>query len=107
MARFEAVRRKVEKCYGELRNWRRVGAELGISGGMAYRIAVDGYEPREAQIRVRLGLAAMAEAPVCERCGVVHVSKRCTGKRRRGRDLWELEADVLRMMLERREEIGR
>jgi len=78
---------------------------LGISGGMAHRIANRGYEPKDVHIRLQLGLPAMGEAPVCERCGVVHVSKRCTARRRpRWRDLWEVDVDVLRDALERRRE---
>jgi len=106
MASMGAVRRRVQRCYEKAGNWRAVGAELGISGGMAYRIAVDGYEPKEVHIRVRLGLPAMAPAPVCAKCGEVHVAKRCTKRGRRGMDLWELDGEVLRWMLEMREEVG-
>lgn len=80
MASLGAVRREVKRLYRELGNWRAVGAALGISGGMAYRIGVHGYKPRDAQIRSRLGLV------------------------RGWRDLWEADVDVLREALERRQE---
>jgi hypothetical protein len=44
---------------------------------MAFRIATQGYEPKEAHIRVRLGLSAMVAAPACAKCGEVHVTRRC------------------------------
>jgi hypothetical protein len=71
---------------------------------MAFRMAVQKYEPKEAAIRVRLGLAAMVPAPACAVCGGVHMSKRCTVKvqGRRYRDLWDVPVRVLRKMLEER-----
>lgn len=84
-----------------------MGREFGISGGMAFRMAVQNYEPKEAKIRVKLGLPTMVPAPACPICGQVHVSKRCTAKAaaRRYRDLWDLPVKVLRKMLEERDEI--
>jgi hypothetical protein len=99
---------EVKKAYKKLGNWRAVGREFGVSGGMAYRIAVDGYEPKEARIRVRLGLAAMVPAPACRVCGEVHVSRRCvklTTVTRRARSLFDLPVKELRRMLEEREEL--
>lgn len=96
MRSMAMVRREVNRLYGKLKNWRTVGAEMGISGGMAYRIGVDGYEPKEPAIRVKLGLPGMAPAPVCLRCGVVHVTKRCCASRaRRGKDLFEMGTEEL------------
>lgn len=108
MATIDSVRRKVQKAYKKLHNWRRVGDELGISEGLAWRLAnEDGYEPKDPHIRVRLGLPALAPAPVCGRCGEVHVAKRCT---RRGfavrpyRSLWDWPVDELKRAMEKREE---
>ena len=39
------------KCaYVSLKGWNAVGAEFGISGGMAYRIANQGYWPKDKAI---------------------------------------------------------
>ena len=71
---------------------------------MAWRIAKQGYEPKDPKIRVRLGLAALGEAPVCEHCGEVHVSQRCSKKRTRHRDLYAMDEDELREALINRKE---
>jgi len=104
MRRLGVIRRDLNKAYRRLGNWRAVGREFGISGGMAFRMAVQKYEPKEAAIRVRLGLPAMAPAPVCMSCGLVHVSKRCTAKVQGGlyRDLWDVPVRMLKKMLEER-----
>jgi len=97
----------VKKAYKRLKNWRAVGAEMGITGGMAYRIAVDGHEPKEAKIRLQLGLPAMGAAPVCELCGEVHVTARCTKVKavRHYRDLWDMPVGELRKRLSGREDV--
>jgi hypothetical protein len=94
---------KLQKSYLKLQNWRDVGAEFGITGGMAWRIARQGYEPKDAGIRIRLGLPARAMVPVCRRCGIVHVSKRCSRRRRVYRELYEMPEEVLRWKMENRE----
>jgi hypothetical protein len=105
MATIGAVRRNVRKAYKRLKTWRAAGAEFEITGGMAYRIAVDGYEPKDPKIRVKLGLAAMVPAPVCEVCGEVHVSKRCTVRRKKPSKLFDMSKEALRKALEEREEL--
>ena len=104
---MDSVRREVQKSYRRLQNWRRVGAELGITCGMAWRIGVQGYEPKEGRIRVRRGLSAMGVAPACTRCGVVHVSKKCTRSQvlRWRRDLWDWPVGELRRALENRQDL--
>ena len=96
----------MRKAYRRLGNWRAVGREFGISGGMAFRMAMQKYEPKKAAIRVKLGLPAIVLASACEVCGGVHVSKRCTVKAaaRRYRDLWDVPVRELRKMIEGREE---
>ena len=101
---MDRVRRDIQNRYKKLQNWRAVGAALGISGGMAYRIAVDGYEPKDVQIRLQLGLAALAPAPVCRRCGQVHVSRHCP-QRRKYHSIWDMPVEVLRWKLMHREEL--
>lgn len=53
--------------------WRRIAADFpGVPAGTLCAIA-KGREPKGARIRRALGLPAMQPAPVCPRCGVVHV----------------------------------
>ena len=49
-----------------------------MTAGTARRIAVEGHEPVDHDIRVALGLPALIPAPACVKCGQVHVTKRCT-----------------------------
>jgi len=56
---------------------------FGVSPAMAWRISEQGYEPKDAKIRLLLGLSAMGEAPVCPYCGEVHVARGCPVRRRR------------------------
>lgn len=74
------VQERLRARYGALQDWKAVGAENGVSGGMAYRVATSDYEPRDNGIRSKLGLPVMAPVPVCIHCGVPHVTKRCTAK---------------------------
>jgi len=83
--------------------WRKVGDEYGITGAMAFRIANSDYEPKDPHILSTLGLPAYAPAPVCPKCGKVHVTKRCTVKKPPER--WsEYTVDQLRTALINREE---
>jgi hypothetical protein len=100
------VRRELVKAYRELGNWRAVGRAFGISGGMAFRVAVQGYEPKEPRIRVRLGLSARVEVSACPHCGGVHLKRGCDVRRPRHRDLWAMESEELLFALENRVEVG-
>lgn len=110
MAQLGDVRRDLKRAYQRLKSWRLVGAEFGVSKGMAFRIVVQRYEPKDREIRERLGLnpIRLAPAPVCPVCGVVHVSRRCPKKstetQRARRRLFDLPVGVLRRMLDEREE---
>ena len=73
MSDIGTVRREMKKAYKKAKNWRAVGAQFGVGPGMAWRIVKQDYEPHEAQIRVRLGLPAMVQAPACPICGKVHL----------------------------------
>lgn len=44
---------------------------------MAFRVA-NGYEPKDATIRKRLGLPVTATVVCCKKCGGAHMAKRCT-----------------------------
>ena len=59
-------------------SWEKTGNDYNISGGMAYRIAMQGYEPKDNHIRAILGLPEMLPAPACAKCGKVHTTARCT-----------------------------
>jgi hypothetical protein len=71
------VQKSIQKAYSVSDNWRVVGGLFGITAGTARRIAVEGHEPVDHDIRVALGLPALIPAPACLKCGEVHVTKRC------------------------------
>ena len=71
-ARRTAAQNLLWADYARLFTWRAVGAEYGVSVGAVYRLAVLGKEPRDNAIRARLGLPALASAPICVKCGMVH-----------------------------------
>ena len=66
-------------------SWEKTGNDYNLSGGMAYRIAMQGYEPKDNHIRAALGLPPMLPAPACAKCGKVHTTARCTEGRTAGR----------------------
>lgn len=102
------IRRELQKAYKKAKNcggWRAVGREFGITGGMAFRIAMRGYEPRDPVIRTRLELPAYIEVPACPKCGMVHLKKRCSQGSRFHRRLWDMSAIELKWALENRTEI--
>ena len=76
---------KINAIQAKTDRWRDTGFMLGISGGMAFRIARQGYEPKDNHIRATLGLPAMLPAPACAKCGKVHTTARCTEGRTAGR----------------------
>src|SRR5512139_1383945 len=102
MSKIEQLCREMQKAHQQA-SWRAIGRQYGISGGLAYRIA-HGYEPKDLYIRYRLGLPAYALAPVCPRCGEVHVTRRCTRQARRYRALIDMPVEVLAWKLANRED---
>jgi hypothetical protein len=106
MKRINVLRKEMKRAYDQGLNYRQVGAIYRVSGGMAYRIINEaGYEPKEAHIRYILGLPALVPAPVCERCGEVHISRRCTRRPKPVRRWRDLPALLLRWALDNREEL--
>jgi hypothetical protein len=105
MTTFKVLQAKVKKTYKRRKTWSKVGQEFGINKGLAYRIA-QGYEPKTAHVRVQLGLPALAPAPVCSRCGKVHVTRRCTEMGRTPKDLFAYKPEVLLYMLKNREPVA-
>jgi hypothetical protein len=107
MATIGNVRRDLKKAYQRLGSWSRVASEFQINKGMAYRIVVQEYEPKDVKIRSRLGLSELVygRAPVCPKCGVVHVSRRCTARPAMWmRRVWDTPVGELKWRLENREE---
>jgi hypothetical protein len=75
---LEKARQKSRELYRQLHNWRKVGAAMGVTGGMAWRLANEaGYEPTDNHYRVILGLGALVPTPTCPKCGVVHIRRFC------------------------------
>jgi len=104
------LRKRLKKAYKRLKNkggWRAVGREFGIPARTAWRISERDYVPKNAHLRTKLGLTTLAPAPVCPKCGKVHVTKRCTSvpASRTRRSLWDWPVDELRRALENREEM--
>jgi len=61
-------------------SWRKIASLepfLGIPAGTLCAIA-KGREPRDSEHRRILKMPALELAPVCRKCGQVHVTKRCT-----------------------------
>lgn len=54
--------------------------------------ALQGDFPKTSKKRAAFNLPSLAPAPVCPRCGLVHVSKRCTANRAPRRPTWRAEA---------------
>jgi len=106
MRDIKALRREIKKAYQKVNNWRKVAYMFGISPAMAWRISEQNYEPKDAKIRLLLGLSAMGEAPVCPYCGEVHVARGCPvrRKKRKVRSLFDVPVVELRRMIEEREE---
>ena len=75
------IRRSMRDLRTEGLTWRQIGVVFGVSGGMAWRIVVESYEPKKMEIRRRLGLV-----------------------RERRKKLDDLKVDELRRMLEERNE---
>lgn len=82
MSDLGRLRVGLSSAYERVHNWRVVAAEFHITSGMAWRIAVEGYEPRDAHIRYILGLPALVLVPVCRKCGEAHIPQRCTANRK-------------------------
>ena len=109
MKTIHTVRREIGRAYTraekDKRKWRVVAAQFGLTPAMAWRIVNQEYEPKEPHIRARLELPALAPAPVCPKCGDVHVTKRCTKAGTRVRRWRDLPTETLRILLDERTEM--
>lgn len=102
---IHTIRHRIRKRYKSLNSWGKTGREFSIDKAMAWRIAKEpGYEPHDPHIRMILDLPIFKPAPVCATCGEVHITKRCTTRPRRYRDLYSIPTPQLRQMIENREE---
>lgn len=101
------VVRKLKAEYRRLGRWQSVADIYQVNPAVVWRLVnEENYEPKGYDERRRLGLDVFAPAPVCPKCGVVHVTKRCTKKPAQVADLFAMPADELRWRMEHREEIN-
>ena len=95
--------------FGRKKTWERIADELELTKGTVYRVAVQGHDPKDNLIRVKLGLSATQEIPVCGFCGVVH-TRPCRKRRSKKhhdsfKDLFATPVEMLKNDLENREEV--
>ena len=75
-----------------------------MSHGTIQRV-LKGIEPKDPKARWLLGLPALAPAPVCRRCGNVHVTKTCTANRKPPTRWADYPLHLLRAAIENRKEM--
>jgi hypothetical protein len=56
----------LKKSHRKTRSWNKTGKAFHMSGGMAYRIAFEGYDPADPTLRNALGLGPRV-CPKCQR----------------------------------------
>ena len=76
---FKELKSVVLYLYEQNPSLRAIAREFGppVNHADIHRI-LRGIEPRTPAKRLRLGLPALASAPVCAKCGELHVTQRCT-----------------------------
>jgi hypothetical protein len=102
----DIVQDELKKLHDTYGSWRIVQAKKHpkVPFGTLSTIAKHGVVPKRWY--AYFGLQLYKEAPVCPKCGEVHVSRRCTNIRtRRYGDLWDWPVEELRRALEHREEM--
>lgn len=78
------------QCLHRIKSLRAIAQDLNERAGPGKRMithrtiqrVLSGKEPINPAIRDALGLPCLAPAPVCPKCGVVHVTKKCTAGRK-------------------------
>lgn len=97
---FAKLKRDLLAAHGPppKKSLRELAQRFGVSHGVIQRVLL-GLEPQSPRIRAALNLSALAPAPVCAKCGRVHVAKRCTAgpKVRRRRRSWKKAMTILAM----------
>jgi len=58
------IQARLIELHAHLGTWRAVGLELGVSSGMAWRVANEGYEPKNPEIRKKLGFPQIIQQTV-------------------------------------------
>lgn len=91
---FYEVQDIITKLYIREKSWGNVSKILGISKGTLHRIAVMGIEPKDKEIRKKLGLAT-----ICPYC------KSLPTRRKRPKRIRDMKKDDLLWALENREEM--
>jgi len=56
--------RVLRKSHEKTHSWDKTGKAFNITGGMAFRIAINGYDPANPQTRKALGLGLR----ICPKC---------------------------------------
>ena len=76
---WEKLKSAILYMYEQNMSLRGVAREFGppVNHADIQRI-LRGIEPRDPHKRLRLGLPALGSAPVCAKCGELHVTRRCT-----------------------------
>lgn len=101
----EQVRLELRKLHESGATLREIAAEYEHLTHADVARILAGIMPRSTEKRADLDLPPLGLAPLCPRCGVVHVSRSCP-KTHKYRDLWETPTPVLKWQLENRQEIG-
>jgi len=97
--RADLLKEKAYKSYAKLEDWYEVNRYY-----LWHMVNDETYEP-PIRIMLKLGIAAYRPAPVCLKCGQVHVTKRCTANHTKHRSLFSWPVKDLRKALEHREEM--
>lgn len=80
--KLDVIRTRMEKDRLEGKSLEVIGKPYGVSKAIV-RLILRGWKPGPKIAKI-LGVTVYAPAPVCEKCGVVHVTSRCVvGKTKR------------------------
>ncbi len=80
---IHAYEKRFLAVHTELKSWRDVAEPYDIHPSMA-RLIAKGHDPG-TKIRAKLHLPAKQAVEVCTKCGVAHITKRCTNSNGKSR----------------------
>lgn len=60
----KAIVTRIQALYDVLHSWIKVANELDVSPAMAWRVAKQGYEPKDPEIRKKLGFPEIIQLKV-------------------------------------------
>jgi len=92
--------RLLRKSHRTTHSWDITAKDFGITKGLAYRIAKEGYDPADPEIRARLGLGPRP-CPTCHRTVKTAKNAEKTHALTHAR-IADLPPETLRWMLEHR-----